>query len=608
MFRRHLTRLVSIILMVLVSVGFTAGIGMSTEKMAFSLDGYYRETNTSDLIVKSTSQKGFSDEDIAYFRERYGAENVLAATSLEIKSGETENSLPLEGLDDGITRFYVFSEEGPASLQINKPAVESNGVKPEGNFEFSAFTERETKQLSAFASDRLTMTVNPGGLFSLHYDFVFTGTLTNPLHFTEMRDVSMQFGGEELSHIVYIFNCAPLTAVLPKNDIYIKIPWLEDTLFSGGYMEKVNAEKAEIEGRFGDAAVLTLKENYSFSSFNAYAEKINAIGYVLMVVFLLVTLLVVLSTMTRLLEEERAQIACMQTLGYSPFMILSKYLLFALAGTLIGGIGAYFAGEGLSYIIYINFDWCYALPAYSARPAPIFFLLSAAVIMISTLAATFAAGMHKTRENPAVLLRPRTPKAGKKVILEHIPLLWNRLSFKYKSTLRNVLRFRMRFAMTVVAVMASTGLVLAGLAILDCCLFQDIGTTAIIGVAVIVLIFAALLNAVVIYTLTNINISERNRELATLMVLGYQTHEVDLYIYREVYITSAIGIAVGLPFGCLLCLFIFNLLEFGSVAGIHWFVWIAAAALSLLFTGIVTLLLRPKIRKIDMNESLKAIE
>ncbi len=608
MFKRHLTRLVSVFLMVLVSVGFTAGIGMSTEKMGFSLDEYYRATNASALIVKNTTENGFSDGDISYFKERYGAENVLVGTSLEIKGGETENSLPLEGLGEGITRLYFFSEEGPASLKINRPAVQNNGAKPTGNFEYSAYEERETEQLIPFEGDRITMPVNLGGLLSFHYDFVLMGTLTNPLHFAKMDDVSMQFEGEELSHILYIFNCAPLAALLPKNDIYVTISDLDAPLFSGGYMEKVNAEKAEIEEAFDDVAVLTLKENFSFSSFNAYGEKIDAIGYVLMVVFLLVTLLVVLSTMTRLLEEERAQIACMQTLGYSPFMILSKYLLFAFVGTLIGGFGAYFAGEGLSYIIYINFDWCYALPPYSAKPAPIFFLISAAVIVFSTLIATFAAGMHKTREAPAVLLRPRTPKAGRKVILERIPLLWNRLSFKYKSTMRNVLRFRMRFAMTVVAVMASTGLVLAGLAVLDCCLFQNIGTTAMIGVAVIVLIFAALLNAVVIYTLTNINISERNRELATLMVLGYQTHEVDLYIYREIYITSAIGIAAGLPFGCLLCLFIFNLLEFGSVAGIHWFIWIAAAALSLVFTFIVTLMLKPKIQKIDMNESLKAIE
>ena len=151
-------------------------------------------------------------------------------------------------------------------------------------------------------------------------------------------------------------------------------------------------------------------------------------------------------------------------------------------------------------------------------------------------------------------------------------------------------------------------LVLAGLAVLDCCLFQDIGGTAMIAVAIIVLVFAALLNFVVIYTLTNINISERERELATLMVLGYYDNEVAGYIYREIYITSAIGILFGLPLGCLLCLFIFNVMGFGSIPGIGWFVWVLAPILSVIFTLLVTLVLRRKITRIDMNNSLKAIE
>ena len=78
------------------------------------------------------------------------------------------------------------------------------------------------------------------------------------------------------------------------------------------------------------------------------------------------------------------------------------------------------------------------------------------------------------------------------------------------------------------------------------------------------------------YTLTNINISERERELATLMVLGYQDREVAGYIYREIYITSSIGMLCGIPFGALVCLFIFQVMGFGSVAGISWFVWILA--------------------------------
>ena len=296
------------------------------------------------------------------------------------------------------------------------------------------------------------------------------------------------------------------------------------------------------------------------------------------------------------------------TQGYSHARIIAKYLLSAFIGTAIGGVGAYFAGLGVARMIYVNFEWEYVLPAYSSNIAIGFFIGTFALILLSTLIATAVAGHKLTRQQPADLLRPKVPKRGKKVFLERIPFIWNRLSFKYKSTMRNVLRFFGRFLMTVVSVACSTALVLAGFAILDCSLFQDIGGTAMIGISIIVLAFAALLNFVVTYTLTNINISERERELATLMVLGYQDNEVAGYIYREIYITSGIGILFGLPLGALVCQFIFVVMSFGSVPGISWFVWLLAPVLSIIFTVLVTLMLRHKIVRIDMNESLKAIE
>lgn len=162
--------------------------------------------------------------------------------------------------------------------------------------------------------------------------------------------------------------------------------------------------------------------------------------------------------------------------------------------------------------------------------------------------------------------------------------------------------------MTVISVAFSTALVMAGLGILDMCLFHDFGSAAIMGIALVIVAFAGLLTAVVIYTLTNINISERNREIATLMVLGYYDKEVTGYIYREVYINSVIGIIFGYPMSALLLLLVFKTMGFGTLGAVSWFMWLVLPFIVLLFTGAVTLILRRKIVKIDMNESLKAIE
>ena len=678
MFVRHATRLVSVVLMVLVSVGFTAGIGMAKDKIGDSLSEYYTAQNVSDIILMN-EDGAFSDADVSAISEHYGADNVQTGGMLEfeVRDGKAivnDTEVTFTNVPDGVVRVYLFPCDAPEDVTQNTlTTVETFDRSSAPENAITVYTERATEQFSEPADHTFTLSAT----ITEHYDeyevqgytltdatitasveqtYVLGGTLLNPLHMAVRDDASFTddpaSDDEEdtlpLAAVYYVFGENLIhTTALPHitgtielfgnsqtidmdaqeeqaitvpaselcNRICITLPDRSHTLFGRGYDDYVDGETEQISRLLSaDSAseknyeALTLHENFSFESFREYGNKIAGIGYVLMAVFLFVTILVVLSTMTRLLDEERGQIACLLTLGYSPFRIIFKYLLFALIGTLIGGFGAYFAGLGLAKIIYDNFEWNYTLPPYSARISMAFYLITFAVILIATLAATAIAGFKLTSREPADLLRPKTPKAGKKVFLERIPFLWNHLSFKYKSTMRNVLRFFMRFLMTVVSVALSTALVLAGLAVLDCCLFQDIGGTAMITISVIILVFAALLNFVVTYTLTNINISERERELATLMVLGYYDSEVAGYIYREIYITSFIGILFGLPLGCLLCLFVFQVMGFGSIPGISWFVWVLAPVLSVLFTILVTLILRHKIVSIDMNDSLKAME
>ena len=379
--------------------------------------------------------------------------------------------------------------------------------------------------------------------------------------------------------------------------------------FSGAYESEVEAEQAALSELLGEGAeFITLRDNFSFKSLHEYANRVMAIGLVLAVAFIFVTALVVLSSMTRLLEEERGQIACLRTLGYTGTRIIGKYLLFAVLGTAVGGFGSYFVGVGLTAFIYEVFNYSYVMPPMTGVIESIYFAGAFVIIFVAMLVATAIAGGKLMRETPADLLRPKPPKAGKKVFLERVKLIWNRLSFKYKSTMRNVLRYGTRFAMTVISVAFSMGLVLAGLALLDLCLFQDFGTPALIGLSSVIVVFAGLLTMIVIYTLTNINVSERNREIATLMVLGYFDGEVTGYIYREVYINTIVGIIFGYPVGVFLMQLLFRIMNIGSLAGVSWFIWLVAPVVVLLFTGLVTIILRRKIVGIDMNESLKAIE
>lgn len=628
-FKKHFTRLLSIIFMVVISVGFIAGIGCAVDKINYSLTDYYRAQNVSDFIVKSKKSVGFSQEEIDAVKTKYGEKNVNTGLSLDVHlqidgqaqlvrlyffDGEqTVNKHTLrESAEDVQAEISVCAEEGD-----NKIKGVSLGTEIELNFKdiLTQLADGETPpMLAAMPDSLLTKTVT------------VTKTVLSPLTFGVDGEPSYKNGEDveipdninavneliTVDNILYLSYADVPFSLLPKGDLYVALDNRNAfNAFGDDYKNYIDGESAalsEILGGEDEVRAITLYDNYSFNALVSYGSKVRAISLVLMVAFLLVTALVVLSTMTRLIEEERSQIACLSTLGYPSWRIIFKYVLFAMIGCGIGGAGAYFVEMGVATLLYVVFNYSFTMPPMTPRITAWFFLAVYFGIVLVTLVSTVLAGHKLTADKPANLLRPKAPKAGKKVFLERIPFIWNLLSFKYKSTTRNVLRYMSRFLMTVIAVAFSTALVLAGLGLLDLCLFHDLNSPSVMAVSIVVVAFAGLLTAVVIYTLTNINISERNREIATLMVLGYHDGEVAGYIYREVYIDTVVGIIFGYPLSALLIWAVFTAMGMGTLGGISWFMWLIAPFVVLLFTALVTLLLRRKIVKIDMNESLKAIE
>ncbi len=629
-FKKQFARLLSIIFMVVISVGFIAGIGSAVDKINYSLTDYYISQNVSDFIIKSKNENGFSNEDIEKVKTKYGNENVNVGMSIDVE---------IEILNEKqLVRLYFYDDEQTVNIKTQR---ESETNKTQTQLEISA-EEKDNKIkgvplgteielnfkdiLIQLSDGEINSTLESIPSSYLTKKFVVTKTVLSPLTFALDGEPSYNNGEDfktpdninDVNNLIIVENILYLSykdipfAVLPKGDMYVSIQNRDMfKAFSDKYEKFISTEKInlmELLGGEESVRVLTLYDNYSFYSLSSYASKVRGICLVLMIAFLLVTALVVMSTMTRLIEEERPQIACLSTLGYPSWRIIFKYLLFAMIGCGIGGVGAYFVEIGVAVLLYVVFNYSFIMPPMSARITLWFYLAVYFGIVIVSLVATVLAGRKLTGDKPANLLRPKAPRAGKKVILERIPWLWNLLSFKYKSTMRNVLRYKSRFFMTVVSVAFSTALVFAGLSLLDLCLFHGVNSPSVMAVAIVVVAFAGLLTAVVIYTLTNINISERNKEIATLMVLGYNDSEVAGYIYREVYVDTFIGILLGYPFSALLTWGVFTLLGMGTLAGVSWFVWLIVPFIIIFFTAIVTLLLRIKIVKINMNASLKATE
>ncbi len=624
MFKKHLTRFISIIFIVIVAVGFISGIGTSADKINYSLTDYYKAQNVSDLIIRSTSQTGFNaaqTDGIKSLKEEYG-DNLNTGVQLDLKT-------EIDGGEQTV-RLYFLDGFKNDDWMVNVPDLIDGKYPTEEAQILCEKSDNKIKGLSI--GTHISLSLAP--FVEISADI--TGIVQSPLTFandgepSDFNDEDMEVPDtinavnslETVDNILYLPSSLipknPLTQqpVIGTNAVYISFKDKDKfNAFDKKYDDYLAQQKQAVltalsveDKDKSDVKIITLHDNYSFVSLHSYADKVIGIGLVLMVAFVFVTALVAQSTMTRLMEEERAQIACLKTLGYSSFKIVFKYLLFAMIAAGIGGVASYFVGLGLAFLIYYVFNYSFSMPPVSSTVALPFFLIVFFVIVAMTLLSTLIAGLKLTHETPANLLRPKPPKVGKKVFLERIPLIWNRLSFKYKSTTRNVLRYFGRFIMTVVSVAVSTALVLAGLAILDVCLFGGLDSPSVMGRAVVVIIFAGLLTATVIYTLTNINVSERNRELATLKVLGYQDNEVAGYIYREVYIDTVVGIIFGYPLSAFIIWLVFSVIGVGTIGGVSWFWWLIAPAIVLLFAFIVTLMLKRKIVKIDMNESLKAIE
>ena len=609
MFKKHVIRLLSLIGIVLISVGFISGIGSPSDMIKDSVENYYKSHNVSDFIVKSKTGS-FSEEQISAVKARYGDLNVQTGMSLDIQTGEKRS-----------LRLYFLDLQ---NMNVNKPEL-TEGEEITADDENCVYAEVKDNVIKGYyVGEKVEIDLTSALNLPKEHKINVTvkGIVESPLTFgkdgepsynnpedTEIPDNMAEI--KKLDLLENILYCpVGLCSFLPTGEMYIKTENrnLFDC-FSSGYEKYVEEEKTELKNILGeDIRVITLYDNYSFKSIISSADKVRGIGNILMIIFIAVTLLVVLSSMMRMMDEERAQIACLKTLGYGSFAIVMRYVFFALVALAAGGGAGFFVGYGVSWLICYVFGYSYIMPPISVIINPGYYFLSIGVIIAVTLIAVFVLGMRLSDNAPADLLRPKPPKKGKRILLEKITFIWKRLSFKYKSSLRNVLRYKTRFLMMLVSVAVSAGLVYAGLALLDMCLFGNFGSSAIIGIAVVVVVFAGLLTAVVINTLTTINISEREREIATLMVLGYHDGEICGYIYREIYISTFLGIIFGYPVGIGFATLVFKTIGFGSVGNVSWFMWLLVPVIVFFFTLLVTLMLRPKIVKTKMNESLKAVE
>ena len=582
-----------------------------------------------------------------------------------------------------------------------------------------------------------------------------------------------------------------------------------DREFADAEAELTDAER-EVADAYAELAdlkqattyVLTRQENTGYVNFDNDTSIVAAISVVFPAFFFLVAALVCMTTMTRMVDEQRTQIGVLKAMGYSNWQIMGKYLFYAGSAALLGSVLGYALGAvGLPWIVWEIYGMIYGFAPLKQVFLPELALLSFSAALLCAMGSTYLACRVELGRQAAELIRPKSPRAGKRVFLEYIGPVWRRLSFLHKVSVRNVLRYRSRLVMMVLGIGGCTALLCTGFGIRDSIAhvaddqFDEItlydyavtfqegqtpssaeayleacgwlpeegllvhsgsvdvqapgggksvhlvvsstdsldgflslhsGETAIpypgggevvvntglaekLGLSVgdtvrlqekslgemeatvsaiadnyvfnyayvsagtfqrqlgrtpeyntlyvrahpgadpyeegallledegvgsvtvneatrsqvdsmlsrmdyivaVVVLCAAALAFIVLYNLTNINITERVREIATIKVLGFYQGEVAAYVFREIIILSALGSLAGLGMGKALHAFVMEQIQIDAMffaCRITPLSYLVAFVVTMLFTAVISLGMRPRLRKIDMAESLKSIE
>lgn len=244
--------------------------------------------------------------------------------------------------------------------------------------------------------------------------------------------------------------------------------------------EEFNKEIADAEAKLIDARekvndietakwyIFNREDDSGFNSFKQDTDNVKKLGEAFPIVFFIIAVLISLTSMSRMVEEERVQIGTLKALGYNRIQIMSKYIIYSLLASVLGGIlGSIFGLKFFPTVIITIYQMMYDVSELKIVFNIYYASLGIGIMTICIVGSTIYTAIKELNSTPAEMMRPKAPKAGKRVLLEKIPFIWNRLNFTQKVTLRNMFRYKKRFLMTVIGICGCTALILTGFGLKD---------------------------------------------------------------------------------------------------------------------------------------------
>ncbi len=462
-------RFAAIIAIVALGVGFLVGIMSATPAMKFSVDKYYDENNMTDIFIKSAI--GFSDEDINLIRSLPETKYMKPAfvTDAVVSTGSNETivarivGIPLESSNDAgfVNKLTLIDGRMPKNdgeCVVLRPGSSMSDLPAGTVLTISAENE------------------NADYIYKIK-EYTVVGTVGSPFYFSGETEKST-VGSGKVGAVIYTNESS--YALEEYTDIYLTVKGAEALDSFGDEYEKViesavtkiESSGLDMTGRY----VLDRGANVTYVSYKINVQKVSDIARVFPLFFFFVAALVTLTTMTRMVEEERTQIGTLKALGYSRSAIMVKYLLYCTLASVIGsGLGLAVGVRLLPVVINNAYASIYQLPPFYPQFNAAFAIIVCAIEIFCTVGVTYSACRHSLKEKPAFLMLPKVPQAGKRIFLERIKPIWSRLSFSYKATARNIFRYKKHLLMTVTGIAGCTALILTGFGLKDS--MNDIANT-----------------------------------------------------------------------------------------------------------------------------------
>lgn len=510
-------KFISLLLIIIIGTGFYVGLKSTPKDMKETAKAYYKETNLFDLKVVSSS--GFSKNDYYSLKQVDGVKGVFLSKTLDVittinnsdyviklnsinedrdlKSDDyinhltllkgrypktineglveekflTDNNLSLDDLvtlkpeDEnglrakkikivGVVRSSYYSSKDRGTSNLKNGKVDYFMYLSEGDFASDLYTEGYVTIKGANKYDTYSKKYDS---FINKYKSLVNEEILKSAKETHERNVSdLESDINELKDNLNRLNSTDL----PSDELNTSIKEVSSEL----------KEKEDELSKIKDVLAYSIKrsEVAGFYEYKLETERIENIAKVFPLMFFLVAALVSLTTMTRMVDEERIGMGTLRAIGYSKSSVIFKYVLYALLASILGSIiGTILFYKLIPMLVGYCYNIFYDMPSINATMQINYALFSLVFSILSTVLATILVFLKDTSKTPAELMRPEAPKKGKRIFLEKIDKIWNSLSFLNKITLRNIFRYKKRLFMTVIGICGSTALILASFGIKD---------------------------------------------------------------------------------------------------------------------------------------------